>query len=447
MTRLRTTLGRLARRPSRRLRRMIFAAGCGGLIVAAGTGEVRAQSTRAYERPPINYSHTPPQDAIARLVQRIAAKEVVLQGSDREIVRRVLRELGIAAESQALVFSRTSLQGGLIRPAHPRALYFADSVYVSWVPGGLVEAVAFDPALGPVFYGFDPQDARDGRRTFVRETSCLRCHAGNPVGNLPGLLALSGATAADGEPLAAEKAEFVDDRTAFERRWGGWYVTGYAGNLSHRGNAFARESGGRLDFTPTADRPMTLAGYFDPASYLAPTSDIVALMVLEHQVAMHNSLTRAAYRVRQALAATANETGGDERDRIIANASEDVLDHLLFRNAAPLPDGIAGSEAYRRAFAADARRSRAGHSLKDLSLHGRLLANRCSFLVYSDSFSALPAPLKDRILDRLAAILQGSDPSGRYAYLDADEKQRISEVLTETFPEIRRHLSSSHLSR
>lgn len=415
------------------------------LLWSGGAGlSLRAQGARAYERPPINYSHTPSQDAVARLVQRIAAKEVVLQGSDQDIVRRVLRELGVAPESQAAVFSRTSLQGGLIRPAHPRALYFSDSVYVGWVPGGLVEAVAIDPSLGPVFYGFDPQDARDGRRSFVRETSCLRCHAGSTVGNLPGLLALSGATAADGEPLMEARAELVDDQTPFEHRWGGWYVTGYTGKQNHRGNAFARETAGPIDFTPTDRRPAELSGDFPTADYLAPTSDIVALMILEHQVAMHNSLTRAAYRVRQALDAPAGPARAEDRDRMLADASEDVLDHLLFRNAAPLPDGIEGGNGFRQAFSAGARRSRGGDSLKDLSLHGRLLANRCSYLIYSESFAALPAPLKDRILERLAAILQGRDSSGRYAYLGADEKRRILEVLTETHPEASRHFSSVH---
>lgn len=440
MSRLRTSLARLARRLARPVRRL-FIAGC-GVILVANAGEARAQSTRAYERPPINYSHTQPRDPIARLVQRIAAKEVVLQGSDQEIMRRILHELGISPESQAVVFSRTSLQGGLIRPAHPRALYFSDSVYLGWVPGGLVEAVAIDSALGPVFYGFDPQDARDGRRTFVRETSCLRCHAGATVNNLPGLLALSGATGTDGEPLAEKQAELVDDSTPFERRWGGWYVTGYAGKPDHRGNAFAREISGQIEFTPTDRRPMDLSRDFTTTDYLAPTSDIVALMLLEHQVAMHNSLTRAAYRVRQAWEPPTGLTVPEDKERVLTDASQDVLDHLLFRHAAPLPEGIEGSDGFRRVFSSQAPRSPEGHSLKDLSLHGRLLANRCSYLISSESFAGLPAPLKDRVLDRLAAILRGADASDRYAYLEVEEKHRILEVLLATHPEARRHLQT-----
>ena len=82
-------------------------------------------------------------------------------------------------------------------------------------------------------------------------------------------------------------------------------------------------------------------------------------------------------------------------------------------------------------------RSSNGDALKDLSLHGRLFANRCSFLVYSESFTALPAPLKARILGRLAAVLRGDDPRGRYSYLGEAEKRRILEILAETHPDAR----------
>jgi hypothetical protein len=111
-----------------------------------------------------------------------------------------------------------------------------------------------------------------------------------------------------------------------------------------------------------------------------------------------------------------------------------VVDHLLFRGAAPLPEGIAGADGFRRAFAAGVPHSAKGDTLKDLSFQGRLFANRCSFLIYSESFSALPPALKDRIFDRLAAALRDGDPQGRFAYLEKDERRRIVEILTETLP-------------
>ena len=387
----------------------------GGLLTLA-----RAPAGEPAPPPP------PSRDAVARLLQRVATGQVVFAGSDNDILRAVLRELGVPIESQVLVFSRSSMQGGLIRPDRPRALYFSDSVYVGWVPDGLIEAIAIDAVRGPIFYAFDPQDAREARRTFVRETSCLRCHTDNSPRGAPLLFARSSFTDESGEPLLRHGFETVDDATPFDRRWGGWYVTGYRGPVPHRGNAFAHERADRLDFTPSAARPAELADTFDVSRYLAATSDIVALLILEHQMAVQNSLTRAS-----------------RASAPFDDVSEEVVDRLLFRDAAPLPDEIEGSHAFRQTFASAAKRSRQGDSLRDLSLRGRLFAHRCSFLVHSDSFAALPLPVRDAVLRRLCAALHDPDPHGRYAYLESDEKRRIVEILTETLPAFAALLKSS----
>ena len=384
-----------------------------------------------YERPPISYSRTKPRDEVAQLLPRIAAGEVKFAGTDVEILRALLRELHIPVESQVLVFSKTSAQASLIEPRNPRALYFSDSVYVGWVPGGLIEVAAIDPELGPVFYAFDPEDARDARRTLVRETSCLRCHGSTPSREIPALLARSAVTSRNGDPLESRDGEATDDTTPFKRRWGGWYVSGYTGATNHRGNAFGFERGGEVAFTPSEARPSEVSGFIDPKKYLAATSDIVALLVFQHQLAMHNSLTRAAQRVRRAMAESPT---GDRATDTLGAAAEDVVDHLLFRDAAPVPSGIAGSEAFRRTFANNAPRSAHGDSLKDFSLSGRLFTNRCSFLIYSDSFRALPETLKDSVIDRLATALRDDTPVSRYSYLEKVERRRILEVLGETLP-------------
>ena len=92
------------------------------------------------------------------------------------------------------------------------------------------------------------------------------------------------------------------------------------------------------------------------------------------------------------------------------------------------------SEAFREAFRQNTPRSQAGHALKDLRLQGRIFENRCSYMIFSESFAALPVQLRDRILDRLRAVLRGDDPRGRYTYLERDEKQRIHDILTVTLP-------------
>lgn len=417
-----------------------------GGIVLGGPTVGWSQAAQDYEEPPIRYSATMPQDAITRLQVRLATGEVALAGRELVMLRTVLKELGVSVESQTLVFSRTSLQRDRIRPDQPRALYFSDSVYVGWVPGGIIEVAAIDAQLGPVFYTIDFHGERRGSPKIERESDCLRCHGGEFVRDIPALFARSLFIDANGDPLLRFGSQLVDDETPFEQRWGGWYVTGYHGPVAHRGNALAREQGEQLEFAPTAKRPDELSSYFDTTDYLKPTSDVVALLVLEHQMAMQNTLTRAGFAARrmityqhglqQALAEPqTDEPAYDSVKSVFASSAQQVVDRLLFRQAAPLPEGIKGHPDFVRTFALGAPRSVAGHALKDLQLGGRLFAQRCSYLIYAESFRALPDALKVRVWDQLGAALSSRDPGDRYAYLPAEEKQRIREILIETHPE------------
>lgn len=414
-----------------------------GFLIAAVTllpAESIAQRRKPdYELPPIHYSSRKPDDAVARLLKRIAAGEVGFKGTDAEILRAVLHELRVPVESQIVVFSKTSMQSGLIDPRNPRALYFSDSIYVGWVPGGLIEVAAIDAELGPIYYAFDPQDARDDRRTFVRETSCLRCHGGDTGREIPSLIARSVRTTDHGESVAGRKSELTGDATPFEKRWGGWFVTGYTGATDHRGNAFSREREGAADVTPGGKRPADLSDFFDTSKYLAATSDVGALLVFQHQVDMHNVLTRASHRSRRALEdAVDPDAPLDEATRsILTDVAEEVVDHLLFRGAAPLPAGIGIGDAFRQAFAAGAPRTGNGDSLKDFATKDRLFAHRCSFLIYSDSFAALPPPLKALVFARLHAALDAHTPDPRHSHLEEDERRRILSILRETLPEAR----------
>src|SRR6266705_982443 len=76
-----------------------------------------------------------------------------------------------------------------------------------------------------------------------------------------------------------------------------------------------------------------------------------------------------------------------------------ITDDLLFRGEAELPAGLEGSAAFQRAFQASASRTTDGHALKDFSLKGRIFENRCSYLIYSDSFLQLPVQLRRRVYD------------------------------------------------
>ncbi len=410
------------------------------------TSIVYAQSEPDYERAPIYYSATAPNNAVTRLQSLLTRGEIKLAGSELEMLRTLLNELGVSPASQMLVFSRTSFQRTRIHPDQPRALYFSNSVYVGWVPGGLVEVTAIDPQLGPVFYTLTLPGPQQTSPKIERESDCLRCHGGVFVREIPGLFVRSVFPDAAGDPLLRHGTQIVDDETPFAERWGGWYVTGYDGTASHRGNALASEQGEILRFKPSAARPKELSAFFDTTRYLRPTSDMLALLICEHQMSVQNSLTHAAFAVRRIIdyqhglqtafhEPQTDTPAFDSVRSVFSGAVQDVVDHLLFRQAAPLPAGIIADPAFVASFAPNAPRSRAGHALRDLQLTDRLFAQRCSYLIYSEVFRALPPGLKSRIYARLKTALGSRDPSDRYAYLQTDEKERILSILEETLPD------------
>jgi hypothetical protein len=77
-----------------------------------------------------------------------------------------------------MVFSASSLQSEIINPRNPRALYFNEDTYIGWVPGGLVEIIAADPEMGPMFYVFDRLRPGGPVPNVTRSTKCMNCHAG-----------------------------------------------------------------------------------------------------------------------------------------------------------------------------------------------------------------------------------------------------------------------------
>ena len=147
----------------------------GAALWALAGALAHAQGEPDYEQAPVRYSASTPRDAITRLQHKMSSGELAFAGSDQRVLRILLDALEVPVESQVLVFSKTSLQRGRIRPERPRALYFSESMYVGWVPGGLIEVAAIDPELGPVFYSFAiPKAAEGGSPAIQRDSDCLR---------------------------------------------------------------------------------------------------------------------------------------------------------------------------------------------------------------------------------------------------------------------------------
>ena len=255
-----------------------------------------------------------------------------------------------------LVFSKTSFQRNRIGPRTPRALYFNDDVYVGYCQGGdVLEISAVDPQLGAVFYTLE--QSRLLSPNFRRQTdNCLICHGSSQTKEVPGHVVRSVFADASGLPILSSGTYRVDQTTPIKNRWGGWYVTGTHGDQKHLGNLIVRGRLDRDEVDNSAGLNQTcLDNRFDTSSYLTPHSDIVALMVLEHQTDAHNLITRANFLTRQAMhyQQSLNRELKEPPDRVwdsttsrIKNAGEPLVEYLLFSGEAELAAPIRGTSGF-----------------------------------------------------------------------------------------------------
>ena len=405
-----------------------MAIGAGVWVAAVATGGAQGPLAPSLMRshPAIRYQQTPPQDAVAALNDRIRSGEVQLQFEPTSgYLRSVLDALQVPEDSQLLVFSKTSFQARRINPANPRALFFNDSVSIGWVRGGeVLEFIAHDPRQGAMFYTLEQTPAETPR--IQRDLSCVQCHTWEATSNVPGMFLSSGFPAADGNLLYSQ-VYGVDHRTPYQLRWGGWYVTGRHTLPSHMGNATVAEGIELGDMvTPATVHTTTLEGRFDMSGYPSPHSDIVALMVLEHQARALNLITRVGWEARM----------GADAGRPLRESVDELVDYLLFVDEEPLPGPVAGVTTFAQTFPRRGPRDSKGRSLRDFDLTRRLMRYRCSFLVYSPSFDALPDVAKQAVYARLWSILSGEARDDRYAKLSAADRQEVLDILRETKPDL-----------
>lgn len=410
------------------------------LVALAAISVVPMLAAREFfERDPIHYSDASSNDPMARLARDWERGENPIAATEPlEFLRKLLAELDVPEASQVLVFSQTSHQNRLISPRTPRALYFSDDVYVGYVHGGAIEVIACDPVLGPVFYLVE-MPGRERRARVSRETSCLSCHANSRTESVPGMLVRSVVPDADGLPILRVGSHLTTHASPLEERWGGWYVTGTHQGVRHMGNVTARKDDPRLD-TEAGANWTTLEGRIDTSRYLRPTSDIVALMVLEHQCRMHNLITKAGMEYRRArwlLKSLRPDADEDETDssahRVAASTAEDIVREMLFVDEAePGPEGVEGDRAFQRAFARNAPASESGRSLKDFRLYGRIFKHRCSYMIYSDAFASLPGKIRGLVYARLRDILLHRGGGETFADLADPQRRKIAAILDDT---------------
>lgn len=410
----------------------------GSIFSALAIGPAIA-ATDLWDLPPLRYSDTASGDPVAKLAAELAKGERKVEGlTPLDRLRFVLKLLDVPEESQMLVFSKTSKQNALITPENPRCIFFSENAYVGYVPGGDMEVIAHDPLLGSVYYLIEAGNEGHPLK-ITRDTSdCLSCHGTARTESVPGVLVRSVFPDESGQPLLPLGTFQIDHTSAIRERWGGYYVTGRT-SLPHLGNRTYQDSGTR-SFPETSPEFATLAGKIDVTKYLRPTSDVVALMVLEHQCRVHNLLVSAAMNYRRIhwLQKSLDPAADPDQGAAGKHADESakrIADVLLFENEAEMGEnGIEGDPAFQEAFTKRFPKSKDGRSLADFQINDRLFKHRCSYMVYSRSFTDLPLRVKSAVLTRLREVLESPPAPGMHPEIKTSERRKILSILGETLP-------------
>ncbi len=218
--------------------------------------------------------------------------------------------------------------------------------------GDALELTGLDAVRGVYFYSLDTP--KSAKVEFGRRQDCLRCHGGPPTLAVPGADGELGASAHGMRERATAVRSSPTIASPLAERWGGWYVTGTTEGQTHYGNNVALVDALHPgDAAGESTQNLTsLSGMFDTSRYLAPTSDIVALMTLEHQARMTNLLVRIGWDARIAIY--------DKKwdDAQMNSEIEQMVTYMLFADEAPLKGPVTGVSTFTKTFAARGPRDR-----------------------------------------------------------------------------------------
>ncbi len=158
----------------------------------------------------------------------------------------------------------------------------------------------------------------------------------------------------------------------------------------------------------------------------------MALLVLEHQVTVHNEIIHANYKSRVLLERLQPQS--DPASQHWAQLTPQLqsrfdlmlrplVDALLLADSAPLPRPVAGSNGYAQRFQARGPADPQGRSRRQLDLNTQVFRYPLSFLIYSEGFDALPLFVREHVYAQLARILQSPDPGKPYSSRSAAERK------------------------
>jgi len=387
-----------------------------------------------FEGAPVNYSAATPQNVITQLQRELDAGEKTwTYADDFGYLLPLLKDLKIPVSSQMLPFSKTSLQRHLIGPDRPRALYFNDDAYVGYVQDGMLELMVTDAALGMVFYTLKQTPTKPQIQRQV--ASCMTCHVSTRTKNIPGLLVRSMFVDPVGLPVLSEGSFRTDHTSPLSQRWGGWYVTGTHGKTAHMGNFHLPSS--KRQKKPIENKTGLNIKDLSPltpiAKYPAPHSDLVALMVFEHQIDAHNFMIRTNY----AWQIDMHRGDAEKEEAVWKQEVEQLVKYLLFEKEVELEYPIQGTSTFATEFANRGPFDSQGRSLREFDLQRRLFRFPCSYMIYSKAFQSLPEPVRILVYQRLKDVLTGSDRALLSHKMTEVDCQNLLSILPATIPELK----------
>jgi hypothetical protein len=279
-----------------------------------------------------------------------------------------------------------------------------------------------------VFYTLDQTAAAP---VLTRERSCLTCHVSATTLEVPGMIARSNTIAEDGNVVPQTGSQNVNHQTPHPDRWGGWFVTSedaappYA-QMAHRGNITFSGRGNTsnqvfVDWLNSS--PETLG-------YVSSSSDIVGLLLFDHQMHAINLLTRLNWESR--VAGTNGDAGA--LNNTVRRLANELADYLLFADEAPPLAPLTPPPAFAANLEGRTPTDRRGRSFGQLDMVNRTLRYPCSYMVYSDAFDGLPMTVKDAVYRRMLDILASEQPSAR-THLTVADRRAILEILRDTKPD------------
>src|SRR4051794_22994071 len=293
------------------------------LVCAGALAAAQQWQGVLHEHPAIAYRTRPTTDRAGALGRAVADGARTLTRDARTgYLRAILDALDIPVDSQLLVFSKTGVQREHTSPRNPRSLFFDRSVVVGYIPGApVIEIASHDPQQGVVFYTVDQSAAQPA---FTRQTMCLTCHVSASTLEVPGVIARSNAVDERGNVLPQLGSNDVTHETVHPDRWGGWFVTSEGvpapyNQRAHEGNITFSLKGN----TSSQVFVDWINSDAESNGYLSPQSDIVSLLVFDHQMHAINLLTRLNWEAR------VGETSE------VAHLTTELADYLLFTGEVP----------------------------------------------------------------------------------------------------------------